>query len=53
MADASIFISCAMTLAVFNISKYVEDGHVIEPIMDQTTGVIRYGACYVLEANNN
>jgi len=41
MADASIFISCVMTLAVYNISKYVEDGHVIEPIVDQTTGVIR------------
>lgn len=42
MADASIFISCVMTLAVYNISKYVEDGHVIEPIVDQTTGVISH-----------
>ncbi|KAL9709236.1 hypothetical protein Ac2012v2_007590 [Leucoagaricus gongylophorus] len=42
MADASVFISCAMTLAVFNISKYVEDGRVIEPIVDQTTGIISH-----------
>lgn len=49
MADASVFISCAMTLAVFNISKYVEDGRIIEPIVDQTTGIIRYGADYVFK----
>lgn len=42
MAEASIFISCAMTLAAFNISKYEENGQVIEPIVDQTTGTIRY-----------
>lgn len=42
MADESIFISCAMTLAVFNVSKCEEDGQVIEPIVDQTTGTIRY-----------
>ncbi|KAJ3563160.1 hypothetical protein NP233_g9121 [Leucocoprinus birnbaumii] len=43
LADASIFISCAMTLAVFDISKFIdESGQVIEPIMDQTTGTVRY-----------
>ncbi|KAF5355041.1 hypothetical protein D9756_005796 [Leucocoprinus leucothites] len=43
LADASIFVSCAMTLAVFNISKYVdESGQVIEPVVDQTTGTVSH-----------
>lgn len=42
LADASVFISCAMSLAVFNISKYVEDGRAIEPVVDQTTGTISH-----------
>jgi hypothetical protein len=50
LADVSIFISCAMSLAVFDISKYMEDGEVIEPVVDQTTGTIRYGGDYVQEA---
>jgi hypothetical protein len=41
MADASIYISCAMSLAVFNILKYTEKGRVIEPDMEQKTGTIR------------
>lgn len=36
LADASVFISCAMALAVFNISKYTEDGVVVEPDTDQS-----------------
>jgi hypothetical protein len=43
LADASVFITCATTLAVFNISKCVENGVVIEPVHDSTTGTIRYG----------
>ncbi|KAJ3563157.1 hypothetical protein NP233_g9122 [Leucocoprinus birnbaumii] len=43
LADASIFISCAMTLAVFDISKHVDvSGQVVEPIVDQTTGIISH-----------
>ncbi|KAF8192574.1 cytochrome P450 [Pholiota molesta] len=42
LADASIFITCAMTLAVFNISKYVENGIVTEPIHENTTGTISH-----------
>lgn len=42
MADASMFISCAMNLAVFDISKYVKDGKVFEPNVEQTTGTVRY-----------
>ncbi|KIM45959.1 hypothetical protein M413DRAFT_298764 [Hebeloma cylindrosporum] len=42
LADASVFISCAMTLAVFDISKCVENGAVIEPVHENTTGTISH-----------
>ncbi|KAJ7162570.1 cytochrome P450 [Mycena crocata] len=42
LADASLFISCAMTLAAFDISKCVEDGRVITPIHENTTGTISH-----------
>lgn len=41
LADASMFIACAMALAVFNIRKVVKDGHVVEPKVEYTTGTIR------------
>jgi hypothetical protein len=41
LADASVFISCVTTLAVFDISKCVENGAVIEPVHENTTGTIR------------
>ena len=41
LADASVFISCAMVLSVFNVTKYSENGRIIEPVVDQTTGTIR------------
>lgn len=31
-----------MTLAVFDVTKAVENGIVIEPVHDYTTGTIRY-----------
>ncbi|OSX59347.1 hypothetical protein POSPLADRAFT_1150256 [Postia placenta MAD-698-R-SB12] len=40
LADASLFISCAVSLAVFDISKVVRDGKVIEPVIDYTSGTI-------------
>ncbi|KIK64105.1 hypothetical protein GYMLUDRAFT_40354 [Collybiopsis luxurians FD-317 M1] len=46
LADASVFISCAMALAVFNISKYSEDGKIIEPDTDQTTGTISHPSTF-------
>jgi len=42
LAQASLFISCAMTLAVFDITKYSKDGIVVEPIAEQTTGTISH-----------
>ncbi|SJL03008.1 related to cytochrome P450 CYP2 subfamily [Armillaria ostoyae] len=42
LADASIFISCAMVLAVFNISKYCEDGIVFEPDTETPSGAVSH-----------
>jgi cytochrome P450 len=42
LADASVFISCVMTLAVFDISKCVENGIVVEPVNESTTGTISH-----------
>ncbi|OCH95986.1 cytochrome P450 [Obba rivulosa] len=44
MADASLFLSCAMSLAVFDISKIIEDGKVIEPVIEYTSGTISHPA---------
>jgi cytochrome P450 len=41
LADASVFISCAMSLAVFSISKAVENGVEVTPVVDNTPGTIR------------
>ncbi|KAF7313515.1 hypothetical protein HMN09_00507400 [Mycena chlorophos] len=42
LADASIFISIAMSLAVFDVSKCVENGVVITPVHRNTTGTISH-----------
>ena len=41
LADSSLFIICAMTLAVFDIRKAVRDGKVLEPTVEYCTGIIR------------
>lgn len=46
LADASVFISCAMSLAVFDVSKCIENGIVIEPVNERTTGTIRYASIF-------
>ncbi|KAJ7781604.1 cytochrome P450 [Mycena metata] len=46
LADASIFISCAMALAVFDISKCVENGKVVVPIHENTTGTISHPVAF-------
>ncbi|KAK0240536.1 cytochrome P450 [Armillaria nabsnona] len=42
LADASVFMSCAMVLAVFDISKYSENGVVFEPDTEHTAGTISH-----------
>jgi hypothetical protein len=42
LATTSVFISCAMSLAVFNVGKYVdESGNVVEPETRYSGGTIR------------
>jgi hypothetical protein len=42
LADSSIFITCAMTLAAFDISKATDaHGRIIEPPVDVTAGTVR------------
>ncbi|KAJ7746782.1 cytochrome P450 [Mycena maculata] len=43
LADASIFITCVMTLAVFNISKHPDGGEIN---MEQTTGTISHPSTF-------
>ncbi|KAJ7272050.1 cytochrome P450, partial [Mycena haematopus] len=40
IADASVFLVCAMTLATFTISKAVKDGEILEPVEDYQSGTI-------------
>ncbi|KAJ7228990.1 cytochrome P450 [Mycena pura] len=42
LADASLFISCALSLAVFDVSKRVENGQVVVPVHENTTGTISH-----------
>ena len=42
LADAALFITISTVLAVFDISKHVENGVVIEPTFESTTGTIRF-----------
>lgn len=42
LADASVFISVAMSLAVFDFKKVVENGVEIEPEVDIIPGTIWY-----------
>jgi hypothetical protein len=44
LADASVWLSAVMALAVFNISKVVENGVEITPEVDPSSGTIRYVA---------
>lgn len=41
LADASLFLTVAMTLAAFDITKTIENGQVIEPVIKYTSGTIR------------
>ncbi|KAG2070224.1 cytochrome P450 [Suillus decipiens] len=42
LADASVWISAAMSLAVFDISKVIENGVLITPEVDPTSGTISH-----------
>lgn len=42
LADSTLFIMCATALAVFDISKSIVNGVVVEPVHDNTTGTISH-----------
>lgn len=45
LADATVFLSVAMSLAVFDIRKPLADGVEVQPNVDFTSGVIRCVVC--------
>ncbi|KAJ7485390.1 cytochrome P450 [Mycena latifolia] len=47
LADASVFLACAMTLATFTISKAIKDGAPIEPVEDYHPGSISRPAAFL------
>ncbi|TFK75571.1 cytochrome P450 monooxygenase [Pluteus cervinus] len=42
LADTSVFLSCAMTLSVFDISPHMENGTPVLPVMDHMSGTISH-----------
>ncbi|PFH50869.1 hypothetical protein AMATHDRAFT_60362 [Amanita thiersii Skay4041] len=42
LADTSIYMACAMSLAVFDITPHIENGKAIMPNMEQSTGTISH-----------
>ena len=41
MGDATVFMAAASILAVYNLSKVVKDGKVLEPVVDQLSALVR------------
>ncbi|TFK75549.1 cytochrome P450 [Pluteus cervinus] len=42
LADISVFLSCAMSLSVFDISPHIENGVPVLPIQDQLPGIVSH-----------
>ncbi|KAI9001294.1 cytochrome P450 [Trametes punicea] len=49
LADVSVFMAVAMTLAVFKVEKAVENGKVVEPSTDYTSGTVSHPPPYKCE----
>lgn len=47
LADATIFLACALSLAAFDISKMVRDGVIVEPVCEYKTGFIRQDTTFL------
>ena len=42
LAQTSVWLTCAMSLAVFDVEKYVDPfGHVVEPEIHYSDGILR------------
>jgi len=46
LADSSIFLSIAQSLAVFNVTRIVENGKEVDPVMRFQLGIISHPAPY-------
>lgn len=49
LADETVFIACAMSIAVFDIQKKVRDGVVLEPVRRMVPGFISYPEPYEID----
>ncbi|EIW61897.1 cytochrome P450 [Trametes versicolor FP-101664 SS1] len=49
LADSSVFLAVAMSLAVFKIEKPVENGEVVEPSTEYTAGTVSHPPPYKCE----
>ena len=49
LADVSVFLAIAMSLAVFKVTKPVVDGKVVEPPTDFTTGTVSHPPHYLCD----
>lgn len=49
LADTSVFIAVVLSLAVFKVSKVVENGQVVEPSTDFTSGTVSHPPAYRCE----
>ncbi|KAJ6624514.1 cytochrome P450 [Mycena sp. CBHHK59/15] len=47
LADTSVFLSCAMALATFTISKAVQDGTTVEPVENYLPGTVSHPAPFL------
>lgn len=46
LADETVFVVCAMSIAVFNIQKMVKNGAVVQPIRRMAPGLISHPEPY-------
>ncbi|TFY79510.1 hypothetical protein EWM64_g4501 [Hericium alpestre] len=46
MANAQLFMACAMSLSVFDVLKVVQDGKTVEPLHEFIDGIIRHPKTY-------
>jgi hypothetical protein len=42
LADISLFLACAMSLAVFDVTPVIENGSAVLPEVQYTSGTIRW-----------
>jgi len=46
LADTSLYLTIARSLAVFNVSKVVENGKEIEPVVEDISGLVSHPVPY-------